>query len=43
MNTEKYRLDELTRTLGGLSFIVGVAGAFNAAFPNDYYFLDRDP
>ena len=43
MNTEKYRLDELTRTLGGISFIIGVAGMFSNAFPNDYYYLDRDP
>jgi hypothetical protein len=43
MNTEKYRLDELTRQLGGVAFIGAVAGGFNGAFPNDYYHMDRDP
>jgi hypothetical protein len=43
MSTEKYRLDELTKQLGGLSFLGAIATGFNNAFPNDYYHMDRDP
>ena len=43
MNTEKYRLDELTKAIGNFSWLIAGAQAFNNALPNDYYYLDRDP
>ena len=43
MNTEKYRLDELTKAITGLGWLVPGNNTFQNALPNDYYFLDRDP
>ena len=41
MNTEQYRLDELTKAIGGMTWLVS-ANTFQNAMPNDYYYLDRD-
>ena len=42
MNTEQYRLDELTKAIGGMGWLFGGANTFQNAMPNDYYYLDRD-